>query len=178
MAKRIKIIIISLLGLFVFLVLFIGLEKSNNYSPDNISAKIETKISAKSLYKKNQISLDELIDNKKYLLINVWASWCLPCRDEHVYLVNLQKNENIKIIGINYKDNESNAKKFLEDLGNPYSEILVDKDGTKSIELGAYGVPETYLVNSKTKEIIKKYIGPIDDSKFTEIIEIVKNEKI
>jgi len=178
MGKRIKIVIISLFGLFVFLVLFIGLEKSNNYSPDNILAKVETKISAKSLYKKNEISLDELIDNKKFLLINVWASWCLPCRNEHAYLVNLQKNENIKIIGINYKDNENNAKKFLEDLGNPYSEILVDKDGTKSIELGAYGVPETYLVDSKTKEILKKYIGPIDDSKFTEIIEIVKNEKI
>ena len=61
---------------------------------------------------------------------------------------------------------------------NPYSEVLIDNDGTKSIELGAIGVPETYLVNGKTKEIIKKFIGPLDDLKFKEIIEIIKNEKI
>ena len=117
--------------------------------------------------------MDELIDNKKYLLINVWASWCLPCRDEHVYLVNLQKNENIKIIGINYKDNESNAKKFLEDLGNPYSEILVDKDGTKSIELGAYGIPETFIID-KNKIVLKKFVGPINDQSLKEIESLVK----
>ena len=86
--------------------------------------------------------------------------------------------QNINIIGINYKDNEVNAKKFLKELGNPYSKILLDPDGINSIELGAYGVPETFLLDTKSKKIIKKYIGPLDDIKYKEIVKIIKNEKI
>jgi len=63
-------------------------------------------------------------------------------------------------------------------LGNPYVETLLDPDGTISIELGAYGVPETFLLNTKSKKIIKKYIGPLDNTKFNEILKIIKNEKI
>ena len=92
--------------------------------------------------------------------------------------MDLSSTNNIKVIGINYKDSEANAKKFLKKLGNPYSEILIDIDGTKSIELGAYGVPETFLLNSKSKKVIKKYIGPLNDEKFIEILKIIKNEKI
>ena len=178
MDKKFNLIIIILICLFIFLVLFEGLEKNNNYSTSNILNKIETNLSAKSLYENKEISLNELIDENNFLLINIWASWCLPCRNEHSYLINLKKNKKINIIGINYKDKEINAKNFLEDLGNPYSNILIDPDGTKSIELGAYGVPESYLVNNKTKKIIKKYIGPIDDLKLKEIMKIVNNEKI
>ncbi len=177
MDKKFNLIIIILICLFIFLVLFEGLEKNNNYSTSNILNKIETNLSAKSLYENKEISLNELIDENNFLLINIWASWCLPCRNEHSYLINLQKINNLNIIGVNYKDTEVNAKKFMEDFGNPYSEILVDFDGTKSIELGAYGVPETFLVNGKTKEIIKKFIGPLDDLKFKEIIKTVKNEE-
>ena len=100
----------------------------------------------------------------------------MPCRDEHVYLLKLRNTNKVNIIGINYKDKKSNAIKFLSDLGNPYSNILIDQDGTKSIELGVIGVPETYLVN-KNKVIVKKYIGPIDNLKFKEILEVIKNEK-
>ena len=99
----------------------------------------------------------------------------MPCSSEHNYLLKLKNIYLIDIIGINYKDKKSNAVKFLSDLVNPYLNILVDKDGTKSIELGAIGVPETYLI--KNKIIIKKYIGPLDDAKFKDIIEIIKNEK-
>ena len=73
------------------------------------------------------------------------------------------------------KDKKSNAAKFLSDLGNPYHEVLIDLDGTKSIEFGAIGVPETYLINNKI--IVKKYIGPLDQSKLKDIIKIIKNEK-
>jgi cytochrome c biogenesis protein CcmG/thiol:disulfide interchange protein DsbE len=178
MIKNIKFIIIILFGLFLFLVFLKGLDKPNSYSPNSILNQIETKLTARTLYKHKEISLGELIDKNNFSLINVWASWCLPCRNEHSYLINLQKINNINIIGINYKDKEINAKKFLKDLGNPYSEILIDPDGTISIELGAYGVPETYLVNRKTNEVIKKFIGPLDDLKFKEIVKIVNNEKI
>ena len=83
------------------------------------------------------------------------------------------KNKNLNLLGINYKDNISNAQSFLNELGNPYSKILSDKNGVTSIELGAYGVPETFIVN-KEKKIIKKIIGPIDNEKFNEILELIK----
>ncbi len=178
MSKNIKFIIIGIFILFIFIILFKGLEKTNTYSPKNFSDKIETSFSAKTLYDNSELSLDELIKKNDFLLINIWSSWCLPCREEHNYLVKLNTIKNISLIGINYKDKVENAKKFLNDLGNPYSQILLDTDGTKSIELGAYGVPETYLINSKTHEILKKYIGPLDKTKFNEILKIIKNEKI
>ena len=80
----------------------------------------------------------------------------------------------IKIIGINYKDSTKNAKNFLDLLGNPYSEIISDDDGTKSIEFGAIGVPETYIVSGKTNKIIKKYIGPLTSENLTEIKNLFK----
>ena len=144
--------------------------------PEKNINKIDTNLTLKKIYGQKEILLDELIKNNSFSIINIWASWCLPCRDEHAYLLKLKNTNKINIIGINYKDKKSNAIKFLSDLKNPYSEILIDPDGTKSIELGAVGVPETYLVNNN-KVIIKKYIGPLDNLKFNEIIKIIKNEK-
>ena len=79
----------------------------------------------------------------------------------------------IEIIGLNYKDNISNAKKFINNLGNPYSEILTDSDGTISIGIGAYGVPETFIIN-KNKIILKKFIGPINTKSLKEIESLTK----
>ena len=175
MNKNLKFIIIILFSLFVFFVFFKGLEKPNNYLPEKNLNKIETSIVFKNLYDQKEILLGELINNNSFSIINIWSSWCLPCRDEHAYLLKLKNISKIDIIGINYKDKKSNAIEFLSDLGSPYSEVLTDKDGTKSIELGAMGVPETYLINNEV--VIKKYIGPLDEMKFKEIIEIIKNEK-
>tara|TARA_B100000131_G_C17775814_1_gene475234 strand:+ start:17 stop:547 length:531 start_codon:yes stop_codon:yes gene_type:complete len=175
MNKNIKFIIIILLSLFVFSVFYKGLEKPNNYLPEKNLSKIETNLVFKNLNNQKEILLGELINNNSFSIINIWASWCLPCRDEHAHLLKLKNLSEIDIIGINYKDKKSNALKFLSDLGNPYSKILIDQDGTKSIELGAIGVPETYLINNKM--LVKKYIGPLDDMKLNEIIEIIKNEK-
>ena len=175
MNKNIKFIIIILFSLFVFFVFYKGLEKPNNYLPEKNLNKVDTSLVFKNLNDQKEILLGELINNNSFSIINIWASWCLPCRDEHVYLLKLRNTNKVNIIGINYKDKKSNAIEFLSDLGNPYSEVLTDKDGTKSIELGAMGVPETYLINNEA--VIKKYIGPLDEMKFKEIIEIIKNEK-
>ena len=175
MIKSIKFIIIILFSLFIFFIFFKGLEKSSNYLPEKNFNKIETSLVLKNLYGEKEIILTELINNNGFSIINIWASWCMPCRSEHNYLLKLKNIYQIDIIGINYKDKKSNAVKFLSDLGNPYLNVLVDKDGTKSIELGAIGVPETYLINNKA--MIKKYIGPLDDETYKEIIEIIKNEK-
>ena len=105
-------------------------------------------------------------------IVNVWASWCIPCRKEHPFLMHLSKNSKINLIGLNYKDRSNNAKKFINDFGNPFSTILIDPDGTISIELGAYGIPETIIIN-KDQKIIKKFIGPLTNNNLKEIERIV-----
>ena len=87
--------------------------------------------------------------------------------------MQLSKNQSIKLIGLNYRDNFNNAKKFINDLGNPYSRILIDKDGTLGVEFGAYGVPETFLID-KNKNIIKKFVGPISQEIVNEIKLMIK----
>ena len=104
--------------------------------------------------------------------MNIWASWCVPCRDEHVFLLNLSKVKNLEIIGINYKDTIDNAKNFLQDLGNPYKFIISDTDGILAIEWGADGVPETFLIYDK--KIIKKFIGPLNQKSLLEIKKAIK----
>ena len=177
MIKKLKFISISIIFLFSFYVFFEGLNTTNNYSPEQ-SLEIDTNIKSKLLYSEEKVTLNQLIEENNLSIINIWASWCLPCREEHPYLVKLKTVSNINLIGINYKDNKSNAKKFLNELGNPYSNVMLDEKGINSIELGAYGVPETMLLDNKSKKIIKKYIGPLDDARFQEITEILKNEKI
>jgi cytochrome c biogenesis protein CcmG, thiol:disulfide interchange protein DsbE len=86
--------------------------------------------------------------------------------------MNLSKNEKIEIIGLNYKDKFKNADKFINKLGNPYTKILIDRDGTKAIELGAFGVPETFLIYKN--QIIKKFIGPLNSKLIKEIEIIIK----
>ena len=80
---------------------------------------------------------------------------------------NLSKNKKVEIIGLNYKDNFNNAEKFIDELGNPYSLILLDRDGTKAIEWGAFGIPETFLIYEN--KIIKRYIGPLNSKLVDEI---------
>ena len=104
--------------------------------------------------------------------MNIWASWCIPCREEHKFLMKLKKDERIELIGFNYKDNFKNASSFLKDLGNPYNIIVSDKDGTASIEWGAYGVPESFLVHQN--KIIKRFIGPIKNKDLLEIEKIIR----
>ena len=87
--------------------------------------------------------------------------------------MKLSSNPSIKIIGLNYKDDLTNAKKFINEMGNPYSEILIDNDGTISIELGAYGIPETFIID-KNKVILKKFVGPINDQSLKEIESLLK----
>ena len=93
----------------------------------------------------------------------------MPCRDEHPLLMDLSKNKKIEIIGLNYKDNLNNAEKFINELGNPYSIILLDRDGTKAIEWGAFGIPENFLIYEN--KIIKRYIGPLN----SKLVEEIKN---
>ena len=100
------------------------------------------------LYSFNQTQLSEVIKDKEFSIVNILASWCAPCREENDFLKSLSSIGSLQIIGINYKDKKKNAIKFLNDYGNPFKYNLVDKDGVESINLGAYGVPETLLILS------------------------------
>ena len=167
--------IISFLIIFPLLLAFIifykGLNKSSFYEPKS-KIKNVPEFSAITFFKKEEINSKNIFDKNKFYLFNIWASWCIPCRDEHSLLVNLSKNEKLEIIGLNYKDSMKNAEKFLDELGNPYKKILIDKDGTKAIEWGAFGVPETFLVFEN--KIIKKFIGPLNIKSVDEIRKIIK----
>ncbi|WP_439499273.1 DsbE family thiol:disulfide interchange protein [Bosea sp. (in: a-proteobacteria)] len=102
----------------------------------------------------------------KATLVNVFASWCAPCRVEHPYLVAMAESPAVKqgkvaVVGMNYKDEAENARRFLGALGNPYSAVGVDRPGRAAIEWGVYGVPETFLIGPDGK-IVEKHVGPLD----------------
>ena len=105
-----------------------------------------------------KVSRDELL-GRAYLL-NVWASWCVACRQEHPFLNELARNKTVPIIGLNYKDKREDALGWLGSLGNPYELSLSDSDGRLGIDLGVYGVPETFVID-KQGVIRYKQIGPI-----------------
>lgn len=93
-------------------------------------------------------------------LVNVWASWCAPCRQEHPVLTAVAQDEHIRVAGLNYKDKREQARGFLSELGNPYDAIGVDGNGRTAIDWGVYGVPETFLVG-KDGRILFKHVGPL-----------------
>lgn len=165
-------ILLILFFTFIFIIFYKGLNNSNIYVPSTQVEKDVPNLKVKLLRSQNEIELKSLFEGNEFYLINIWSSWCGPCREEHPILMNLKNQKNINIIGLNYKDNKANAEKFLRELGNPYYEILEDNNGSKSIELGAYGVPESFLIHQN--KIIRKYIGPLNQNLFTEINSLIK----
>lgn len=100
-------------------------------------------------------------------VINIFASWCPPCIEEHPQITKLSKN--VKIIGVNYKDIEEKAKVFLSTNGNPYTKIISDPKGRNAIEWGVYGIPETFILD-KSGIIRFKFVGPISENTLNQII--------
>ena len=149
------------------------MSNTNNYTPKVNYKKNIPVFEARDFNSNTNITSEKVFEKDIYYLVNIWASWCVPCREEHSLLMELSKNQSIKLIGLNYRDNLKNAKEFINKLGNPYSQILVDDKGTLGIEFGAYGVPETFLID-KNKKIIKKFVGPINQEILNSIKLIIK----
>ena len=98
-------------------------------------------------------------------VLNVWASWCVPCRDEAPLLVQLSQDPRVRVVGLNYKDDAENARRFLGRYGNPFAAAGADRDGRASIEWGVYGVPETFVIG-RNGRIAYKLVGPITPDNF------------
>ncbi|MDI1310165.1 MAG: DsbE family thiol:disulfide interchange protein [Methylotenera sp.] len=153
----------ALIPLIIFLVvvgfLFKGLFLNPREVPSPLVGKPAPQFSLARLDAADAtFSPKEMLD--KVWLLNTWASWCAACKDEHPLLVELAKSNFVPIIGLNYKDNNQDAQKWLDEAGNPYAINAVDADGRVGIDYGVYGVPETYVIDKKGL-IAYKQIGPI-----------------
>lgn len=121
---------------------------------------------------KETISPNDL--NGRVYLLNVWASWCVACRQEHPLLMEIQRSQLVPVIGLNYKDKQKDARGFLRNLGNPYKMSLADLNGRVGIDLGVYGVPETFVID-KQGIIRHKHTGPITEKALLdEIMPVVR----
>ena len=168
----IKVTVIILI-VFVLGTFFVGLNKAPIYDTKNLVGNTIDEFKLNSLDGNSEINHLILKENK-FTLINFWASWCAPCRAEHKYLVSLYKNaKNLKLLGINFKDEKKNAKKFLNDYGNPFHYLAQDNVGKVSINFGVYGIPESILINNNLK-IIKKFVGPLNKSEYESILKITE----
>ena len=151
-----SIIFFSILFIFFYLLI---IERNPSELPSNLINKNVPKFETESLLKnENFVSTKEF--GNEVVLVNFFATWCKPCRDEHKYFQRFSNERRIRIIGINYKDNPKKTVQWLKSLGNPYSDIPLDKKGIIAIDWGVYGIPETFVINSKG--IIKyRQVGPI-----------------
>ena len=102
-------------------------------------------------------------------VVNVWASWCVPCHDEAPLLMQLSQDQRLRVIGINYKDDADNARRFLGRYGNPFAAAGTDQNGRAAIEWGVYGVPETFVIGRDAR-IAYKLVGPITPDNFQSIL--------
>jgi cytochrome c biogenesis protein CcmG, thiol:disulfide interchange protein DsbE len=115
--------------------------------------------------------LDPTMFKGKVSVVNVWASWCIPCHDEAPLLTELGKDKRLQVIGINYKDAPDNARRFLGRYGNPYGFVGVDGNGRAAIEWGVYGVPETFVVG-REGTIIYKMVGPVTPENIDTVLRV------
>ena len=145
--------LIVVIFIFIFIIFYRGLHSKNIYTP---TSKIDSEIpsfSANLFYSNETISSIEIFETNKYYLLNIWSSWCVPCRQEHPLLMDLAQNKNINLMGLNEK-------------------IIFDKDGITAIEWGAFGVPESFLIYNN--KVLKKYIGPLSQKQIKKIKLLVK----
>jgi cytochrome c biogenesis protein CcmG, thiol:disulfide interchange protein DsbE len=114
--------------------------------------------------------LDPAAFKGKVSVVNVWASWCVPCHDEAPLLTELAKDKRLQLVGINYKDAPDNARRFLGRYGNPFGIVGVDSNGRAAIEWGVYGVPETFIVG-RGGTIVYKMVGPVTPDNIDSVLK-------
>lgn len=151
------------LGIFIVLVVFlaIGLTRDPHEVPSPLINKAAPMFSAPRLYTPGQqFSAKDMLG--KVWLLNTWASWCVACREEHPILMEFAKTKTLPIVGLDYKDQNSEGLKWLARFGDPYDMAITDQDGRIGIDYGVYGVPESFLID-KAGVIRYKQIGPVTE---------------
>ena len=171
MQKIIKIVILFIF-IFVIGIFYISLSRDTNYNTSSLINKDIPEFKIISFDNSNFYTRDDIKKNN-YTLINFWASWCAPCKVEHPILMKLSQTKNLVILGINFKDKESQAKTFLSELGDPYDLLAKDKNGKQSVRFGVFGIPESILIN-KDLMIIQKFVGPLSFEDYNNIIKIIE----
>ena len=149
------------LGIFLVLVVFLGIGLGLNPRevPSPLIGKPAPAFKLAELHENSKLLGREDMLGKVWLL-NVWASWCVSCREEHPVLVEFAKSNVVPIYGLNYKDQRDDALAWLKQFGDPYTASIVDRDGRVGIDYGVYGVPETFVID-KAGLIRYKQIGPV-----------------
>ena len=165
-------IIIFLIFFFIISVFYISLTRETNYDTSNLINKKITEFKVINADETGFYTRDDLKKND-FTLINFWASWCAPCKVEHPILMRLSKTKKLKILGVNFKDKDKQAKKFLSDLGNPYDFLAKDINGKQSVSLGIYGIPESILINNELL-VMQKFVGPLSLDDYNKIEELIK----
>jgi cytochrome c biogenesis protein CcmG, thiol:disulfide interchange protein DsbE len=169
-----RLLILVPLALFAVLAIFlgIGLNRDPHTVPSPLIGKAAPAFSLPQLESGAPFSPKEMLG--KVWLLNVWATWCAPCREEHPVLVDFAKTQTAPMIGLDYKDKGADAKAWLARFGNPYEVTVVDADGRVGIDYGVYGVPETYVID-KAGVIRFKQIGPVTRSVMQDkIVPLIK----
>lgn len=152
----------------VFLLIFLLQEKDPTKPPSALLNEELPQIELINLKNEKEIIYNKDL-KEKIILVNFFASWCVPCKVEHPLFFQIKKDyPNLYLLGINHKDEKDDAIKYIDLEGNPYNFIGIDNDGSIALEFGVFGLPETFIVNSKNK-IIYKHLGPITE-------EIIENE--
>ena len=149
------------LGIFIVIAVFLGIGLGLNPRevPSPLINKPAPAFSLPQLHQPEQVFSLEGMKGKVWLL-NVWASWCVACRDEHPVLVNFARSGKVPIVGLNYKDDRADGLRWLNQFGDPYRLSVYDRDGRVGIDYGVYGVPETFLID-KHGVIRYKRIGVV-----------------
>ena len=170
--KKSSLIFVCLIFIFIFTTLYLSLNNKKIYNTEDIVGEQISEVEFPLLNRSGVFSTKEISYNK-FTLLNFWASWCGPCRVEHPVLMKLSAENNLDILGVNFKDKKELARKFLKDLGNPYNSLLKDDEGKQSVIFGIYGIPESLIINNKNT-IIKKFVGPLSLDDYKEIKEMIK----
>ena len=149
-----------ILFLFIAIFLYFSLNSNSSKLPSPLLGKMFPNIEAKDFYSDESVLLTDLFSDN-ISLVNVWASWCVTCRQEHQMMMKIANNKDLQLIGINYKDTRADGERYLEVMGNPFDVIVFDPSGKIGLDLGVYATPETFLVNQQGV-ILFKHIGAID----------------
>lgn len=168
------------LGIFILLAVFLGyglkIAGTKEDVPSPLINKPAPAFTLPQLHNPGQTLSPADLRGQVWML-NVWASWCVSCRQEHPVLMQLARTGEVPIYGLDYKDQREDALRWLLDFGNPYTASIVDLDGKVGIDYGVYGVPETYVID-KEGIIRHKHIGPISDEVLqNEILPVVRKLK-